>query len=110
MREEGRSLRSSTMNALRSPSASDSHSPGPVERVARRRRCGSRATCRGAGSPIVNGGPVQSGSRQSAPARNEWMVGATGATGTTSSSVACVSASGTDESKTVWCESPATPG
>ena len=73
-REEGRSLRSITMNALRSPSrerdplaAARQRLPGPAVRVSRH--------VPGCGSPIVNGGPVQSGSRQSAPARKEWIVG-----------------------------------
>ena len=98
-----------TMNALRAPSASVSHSPPPASgspapavRVSRH--------VPGCGSPTVNGGPVQSGSRQSAPARNEWTVGVTTAVGTAESSTAFDSTSGTDDSITLCVRKPATPG
>ena len=70
-------MRSITMNALRSPSASEIHSPPPASGSPAPAVCVSRHVP-GCGSPIVNGGPVQSGSRQSAPARKEWIVGVTG--------------------------------
>ena len=98
-----------TMNALRSPSASEIHSPEPDSGCPAAPVCVSRHVP-GCGSPIVNGGPGQSGSRQSAPARKEWIVGVTAPAGAASSSVACESTSGTDDSITVCVRKPATPG
>ena len=109
IREEGRSLRSSTMNALRAPSCSVSHSPLPATGSPTPADLLSRHVP-GCGSPIVYGGPVQSGSRQSAPARNAWIVGVTAPVGTASSMVAFVSTNGTVDSKTVSVRNPATPG
>ena len=108
-RDEGRSLRSITMNALRSPSASEIHSPPPDSGCPAPAVCDSRHVP-GCGSPIVNGGPVQSGSRQSAPARKEWMVGVTAPVGTASSKVAFDSTSGAADSITVCVRKPATSG
>ena len=102
-------MRSITMNALRSPSASESHSPEPASGWPAAAVCVSRQVP-GCGSPIVIGGPVQSGSRQSAPARKAWMVGAAAPGGAASSSVARSSTSGAADSSTVCVRKPATPG
>ena len=87
-REEGRSLRSMhheraalavarARATRRRPTAA---APAPAVCVSRQ--------VPGCGSPIVNGGPGQSGSRQSAPARKAWIVGVTAPGGAASSSVA----------------------
>ena len=87
-RDEGRSLRSSTMNALRSPSASEIHSPGPASASpgAGRVRLAPGARVRIADRERAV--PASPGSRQSPPARKEWIVGAHGAGGAASSSAA----------------------
>ena len=106
MREEGRSLRSSTMNALRAPSCSVSHSPLPdsgspdAGRLALPPRARVRIADRERRSRPIGLAPV--GARAERMDRRRHR-----AVGTASSMVAFVSTSGTVDSSTV---SRAEPG